>query len=124
MPFAVEPKTLPAVLAWEVDPNYSREVVTIAAGRWLPIGTVLGRITATGLYVAFDPAATDGSQTPAAVLLMDADAYANIPAPVAMRICILKASGLVWPAGITPEQKAAAVAQLQTPQGLLVRDTV
>lgn len=123
MPFAVEPKTISDILTWEVDQNYSREVVTIASGRWLPIGTVLGKITASGLYVALNPAATDGSQTAAAVLLADVDAYADIPALAAMRMGILKASGLGWPAGITPEQKAAAISQLQA-LGLLVRDTV
>ena len=47
---------------------------TIAAGADLVAGTILGRVTATGKLKAYDPAATDGSETPVAVLLEDAAA--------------------------------------------------
>lgn len=50
------------------------ENVTVASGRNLTRGTVLGKITASGKVVAVDNAAADGSQTPYAILAEDADA--------------------------------------------------
>lgn len=122
MPVAYQPNNVSDVLFWEIDPLYSREVVTIAAGRWLPIGSVLGRVTASGLYVAFDPAATDGSQAPAAVLLADTDAFADVKAAAFVRGGIVKRSGLQFTNGVTPEQQAAALAALYL-SGIVARDT-
>jgi hypothetical protein len=42
--------------------------VTVAGAVALPSGQVLGKITATGKYVAYASGATDGSQTAVAVL--------------------------------------------------------
>ena len=38
------------VLKYEVNPNYTREVVTLLIGMPYPIGSVLGKITASGKY--------------------------------------------------------------------------
>jgi hypothetical protein len=122
MPVALEPNNISDVLFWEIDPTYSREVVTIAAGRWLPIGSVLGRVTASGLYVAFDPAATDGSQNPAAVLLADTDAFVDVKVAAFVRGGIVKRSGLKFINSVTPEQQAAALAALSL-SGIVARDT-
>ena len=50
---------------------------TLAPGRQ-PRGSVLGKITATGLYALSDPMATDGRQNPDAVLVSDAGAPAMV----------------------------------------------
>ena len=63
-------------LVWEAFRDYTREVVTIAAGDLSP-GTVLGRITASGKYAAHDPGATDGTETAVAVLWGKVDATAG-----------------------------------------------
>lgn len=47
---------------------------TIAAGADLTAGAVLGRIAASGKYALSDETASDGSETPAAILLTDAAA--------------------------------------------------
>jgi hypothetical protein len=47
--------------------------VTIAAGD-LVRGTVLGRVTASGAYIAYDADAVDGSAVPRAILGEDCDA--------------------------------------------------
>ena len=60
-------------LVWEAFRDYTREVVTIAAGDLTP-GTVLGKITASGKYAAHDPAETDGTETAVAVLWGKVDA--------------------------------------------------
>lgn len=66
-------------IVWEAFRDYCRETVTLAAGTLEP-GTVLGRVTASGHYVAHLADATDGSETAAAVLWGRADA-ADGPAP-------------------------------------------
>ena len=50
------------------------EELTILTGNNLKRGTVLGKITASGKFVAVDSSKSDGSQTPFAVLAEDADA--------------------------------------------------
>lgn len=49
-------------------------VATIAAGADLQPGAVLGRVTASGAYVLSAAAASNGSETPVAILLSAADA--------------------------------------------------
>lgn len=46
----------------------SREVINVAAGSALVAGQVLGLVTATGEFVAYDPAAEDGSETAVCIL--------------------------------------------------------
>lgn len=52
----------------EANGHISRETVKILNGEDLPAGQVLGKVTASGNYVAYDSAATDGSETAAGVL--------------------------------------------------------
>ena len=51
--------------------GFTREAVTVntAAAQDLKIGSVLGKITANGKYTISDPAAIDGSEVAAAVVL-------------------------------------------------------
>jgi hypothetical protein len=53
------------------------EELMILTGNNLKRGTVLGKITASGKYVAVDSTKSDGSQTPVAVLSEDTDATAG-----------------------------------------------
>mgnify|MGYP005824798493 CR=1 FL=1 len=48
MPVLTEPPSMGDVLKYEVNPNYTREVVTLQLGLSYPAGSVLGRITASG----------------------------------------------------------------------------
>lgn len=56
--------------------NVTLDVSAFAADRYpngfIPSGTVLGKITATGLYGPYDGAATDGTETAACLLYADA----------------------------------------------------
>ncbi|TWA76441.1 bacteriophage lambda head decoration protein D [Azospirillum brasilense] len=54
-------------------PRMTRSV-TLVSGQNLVRGAVLGKITASGKYVLSASAASDGSQTPVAVLMDDCDA--------------------------------------------------
>lgn len=53
-----------------------------AAKGAVPSGTVLGRVTATGLYGPYDPAAVDGRETPAGLLFNTTDVNIDAGTPV------------------------------------------
>ena len=74
MPVLTEPPSMGDVLKYEVNPNYSREVVTLLAGMPYPVGSVLGKITASGKYTLSPATGADGSQVATAVLLYAVDA--------------------------------------------------
>lgn len=50
------------------DAKFQNVTLQFAAAETWPAGAVLGRVTATGRYVRFNPAASDGSQVPSAIL--------------------------------------------------------
>jgi hypothetical protein len=108
-------------LVWEAFRDYTREVVTIAAGDLSP-GTVLGRITASGKYAAHDPGATDGTETAVAVLWGKVDATGGDVEAVALirGPAIVNRHDLVFTSTPTqPEIDAAHAALLAV--GILVR---
>jgi hypothetical protein len=122
VPAMQEPINLGDLLKYEAPNLYSRDRVTVAAGQTLPLGTVLGQITATGKVKQIDPSATDGSQYAAGVLMQDADAALadrNDGLMVA-RHAIVSDHALHWPTGITTAEQQAAIQQLKA-LGVLVR---
>ncbi len=62
MPVLTKEPTLGDLLKYELNGNYSREVVTLKAGTLYPLGAVLGRITASGLYRLSPVAAVTGDE--------------------------------------------------------------
>ena len=59
----------------EANGQRSRETITIASGAGvIAAGTVLGKVTASGKYVASAVGASDGSEVPAAINIHGADA--------------------------------------------------
>jgi len=121
MPVQSEGNRLGDWLKHEEDNHYSRDKVTLISGQNLATGTVVGVITASGKVTQLAPAAADGSQNAAGVLIFPVDATgADKPAVIVARHAICSDNGLVWPAGITAPQKTAALAQLKT-LGILVR---
>jgi len=130
MTYVTEPPRLTSVLKFEVEPSYCREEVPVLAGsgsdRELKLGTVLGRITASGKVVELALSGSDGSQTVYGVLL------ANVTAPVgtdgaAVTLvrgpAIVSDAGLIFPAGATAPQKATINTAL-TALGIVVRQGV
>ena len=64
-------------LMTEANGQRSRENIVIASGAGvIAPGTVLGKVTASGKYLASAVGATDGSETPAAINIYGADASA------------------------------------------------
>lgn len=120
-----EPPNLGDLLKYEEDRlGYSRDLVTVAVGQNLELGAVVGRVTATGKVKRLDPAAGDGTELAAGILLgaIDATLIERDDALLLARHGIVAANAVVWPAGITAEQKAAAVAALEA-RGILIRQS-
>ena len=80
MPVLTQPPTLGDLLKYELNANYSREAVTLKAGTSYALGSVLGKITASGKY-RLSPAAEvvgdEGAEVAAAVLIEAIDATAG-----------------------------------------------
>lgn len=114
MAVLTEGNRLSDVLAWEQENLYSREKITILSGQVLAVGQVVGQVSASGKYVAFNQDATDGSQIPAGIVIADYDATgADIAGVIIARDAILRPSGLVWPSDIETAEKEAAMAVLE-----------
>ena len=102
-----------AYIEYEESPQLSREAITIAASGPLTVGTVLGRITTSGKYVALNTSASDGSQTAAAILWAAIDATgADVKAVANVRDTIARQYLPVFPAGISGPDLAQAIAAL------------
>jgi len=123
MPAITQGKNLGDLLKYEAPNLYSREAVTLAAGQNLQLGTVLAKKTVDGKFYALAPAATDGSEVAVGVLALDTDAslIERDDALAIVRHAITSRNALIWPAGITAQQRALAQAQLQA-LGILARD--
>lgn len=120
-----EPLNLGDLLKYEEDClNYSRDQVTVAVGQALELGAVVGRVTATGKIKRLDPAATDGTEAPAGILLgaIDASLIEHDDGLLLARHGIVATHAVTWPAAITAEQKAAAIAALEA-RGILIRQS-
>lgn len=100
----------------QANGTYSRDPVTIAtAAGSLFAGTVLGKLSSGGKYVAHNPGATDGSLTAAGILWADCDATAGDQDAIAVvRAAEVRVERLFWgPQVTTDEHKSAAAADLE-----------
>lgn len=91
-----EGKRTAEFLLSEANGSLSREQVTIAAAAAAMVpGTVLGKITASGKYVAYSNVAADGSEVAAGVLYRGVpDSAADQPAVMIARLAELKKNEL------------------------------
>lgn len=100
-------------LLTEWSGDLSRDHAVIVSGQNLTDGAVLGKIAASDKFKEFDPAAVDGSQNAAAILIGDANATAaDKDAVICARGAAVKHDKLVWKAGVDSGQKATALAAL------------
>lgn len=113
MPVKTEPNTLGDGIKWEESSDYSRDKVVIASGENLALLEVVGKVTATEKYVAFNQDASDGSQNAAGIMVAAVDASTADKEGVIISTQAMAAmDNLVWPADITAGEKTAAIAQL------------
>ena len=115
MPVLTEPPSMGDVLKYEVNPNYTREVVTLLAGMPYPVGAVLGKITASGKYALATAAGTDGTQTAVAVLL-----FAVVATPAdAPRIVVARGPQIISREGLAYDGTVDDGAKISTKLGQL-----
>jgi hypothetical protein len=119
-----EPTTLSDLLKYEASNLYSRDTVTVLLGQHLPLGAVVGIVTVTGKVKAIDPAASDGSQIAAGVLLQGSDATAfDVRSVMVARHALVSDQALVFPVGLTAGEKNTALHQLKA-AGIVPRQGV
>ena len=126
MPVLTEPPSMGDVLKYEVNPNYTREMITLLIGTNYPSGAVLGRITASGKYTLSAATGADGAQVAVAVLLYPVNAtLADATGIVVARgPSIVSRAGLAYEATVNDAAKInAKIAQLAA-VGIIARDGV
>ncbi|MEY9404431.1 hypothetical protein ABIF66_004285 [Bradyrhizobium japonicum] len=92
----------------EANGQRSRGNITIGQNQTSVPGSVLGQITASGQYIAHDPAAADGSQVAAAVALYGAVTGAGATAAISAIVREAEVNGktLTTKTGLTAPQLA------------------
>lgn len=105
----------------EGNGTFSREAVTVLSGEVLASGTVVGKVTASGKYAAYDNTASDGTQTAAGVLYEAVDATgADKPGVIIAREAEVAGNRLTWDAANDATAITAGKADLAA-VGILVR---
>jgi len=119
-----QPSSMGDVLKYEVNPNYTRDTITLLSGMAYPVGSVLGRITANGKYTLASDGGTDGAQTAAAVLLYPVDAtLADALGIVVTRgPAIVSCAGLAYDATVDDAAKITTKITELAALGIIARD--
>jgi hypothetical protein len=117
--------TMGDVLKYEVNPNYTRETITLLAGMSYPVGSVLGKITVNGKYMLSTDTGSDGAETAVAVLLYAVDAtLADATGIVLARgPAIVSRAGLAYDASVDDGSKITAKLSQLAAAGIIARDT-
>ena len=127
MPVLTMAPTLGDLLKYELNANYCRETVTLKAGANYALGSVLGKITASGKYrlsAAAQVAGDEGAETAVAVLLeaVDASLGDKTGLVVARGPAIVSKAALIFDASVDlAAEKTAKYAQLAS-AGIVPRD--
>ncbi|MAC56931.1 MAG: head decoration protein [Novosphingobium sp.] len=96
--------------------GYHVEQITVLSGENLVAGAVLGKVTASGKYVAFDNAGTDDGRRTAAGILMDKVDASGGDVTTATALlrgpAMVNKNDLTWAAGVDTAEQAAALTTL------------
>lgn len=123
MPTFQQPKTIADILLVEVKPGWTKQRVLLKAGFIYALGAVLA-VDANKKYVSLAPASEGTENAAVCVLGETINATAGDKLGVAIkRGAVVDQDELVWPAGATDIQKAAALAQLDE-RGIVVKTTI
>lgn len=122
----VKPTQISELVIAETNELMTRKDVTVASGAGLlAVGAVLGKITASGKYTISNASKTDGSQTPAGILLANIDATStDTIAPVLIYDGVVRGNKLAWDASFDATKKATAIASLEANQRIFVKDSI
>lgn len=107
----------------EASGTRSRDSGTVVSGQNLLAGTVVGIVTASGKYAAYDNDAVDGTATAVGVLFADCDASAGDQlATFVVRDAELVKDKLVWGSGVTTDGEKTAAYDDLAAVGVIARD--
>jgi len=111
------------------EQGYTRAVVTVneAAAKTYAVGTVLGKVTASGKYKIAVQTAVDGSQTADAIVLGDYSIAATTDTKVLVLVrgpAIVSKAALVLDATYDTDAKKAAVYAALEAKGVLTNETI
>ena len=109
--------------------GYTRAVVTVneATAKSYTVGTVLGKVTASGKYKIAVQTASDGSQTADAVVLADYSVPGTTDTKVLVMVrgpSIVSKAALVLDTTFDTDAKKAAVYAAFEAKGILVNETI
>lgn len=109
-------------LLFEASPQYCREAVSFRVGSAIRAGTVIAQLQA-GDWQELEPGGSGLSDTAAGIAFDEYDASeASVEGVAIVRgPCVVKASELVWPDGISDQNKATAIEELKA-LGIIVRE--
>ena len=126
MPVLTEQPSMGDVLKYEVNPNYTREVITLLQGMHYPVGSVLGKITASGAFKLATSGGTDGAQIASAVLLYAVDATLADAAGIVLARgpSIVSRAALAFGATVDDGVKIIAKLDQLATVGIITRDGV
>ena len=111
----------------EVGYNYDAVTVNEAAAKTYAVGTVLGKVTATGKYKICVQTAADGSQTAAAVVVGDHSIAATTDTKVLALVrgpAVVSRDALVLDASHDLQAEKDAIYASLTALGIIVAPTV
>jgi hypothetical protein len=108
---------------------YTREQVVIneTTGTTYPLGTVLGKVTATGKYKRVEASAVDGSQTAAAILIADTVVVANTDKKAVVVVrgpAMVSKAGLFFGASVDTDAERTAAYTPLAAVGILAQDAI
>lgn len=102
--------------------GYHIDKITLLSGQNLVDGTVLGKVTASGKYVAYDNAGTDdGRRAVAGILVSNTNATGGDVTTARALLrgpAVVNKHDLAWAAGIDAAEQAAALAELLVSTGI------
>lgn len=124
MSVLTQPPTMGDMLKYELNPNFTRETVTLLAGTNYLVGAVLGRVTTSGKMKLSAANGTDGAQNAAAVLVYATDATAaDATGIVVVRgPAIVSKAALVFDSSVDDATKTAGKHAQLTALGIIPRD--
>ena len=128
MPVLTMSPTLGDLLKYELNANYCRETVTLKSGTKYALGSVLGRITASGKYrLSPDAEVTDdeGAEVAVAVLIETVDATDDDKSGLVVLRgpAIVSKAALVFDDSVDDGTKKATKHDQLAAAGLIPRDT-
>lgn len=104
-----------------MGPGYHIDPITVLSGQDLVAGAAIGKVTASGKYVAFDNAGTDdGRRTLAGFLVAAVDASGGDTAGKGLLRgpALVNKNDITWAAGVDASEQAAALAALLESTGI------